>query len=78
MKTKKTHSCNSLRVFSASVQVGRIPFAKPINRQHFSLILNIVLGSSVPLSSSLIEDIILVILDGGTFASHKSLSVVCL
>ncbi len=52
MKTKNTHSCNSLRVFSASVQVGRIQFAKSINPRHFSLILNLVLGSSVPLSFS--------------------------
>ncbi len=56
------------------MQVGRIPLAKSINRRHFSFILKIVLGSSVPLSSSLIEVIIiLVILDGGTFVSHKML-----
>jgi hypothetical protein len=64
-----------LAYVTASVQVGRgrIPLAKSINHRHFSLILKIVLGRSVPLSSPLIEVIILVILDGGTFASHKML-----
>ncbi len=68
---KNTHSSNSLEVFSTSVQVGRMPFANSISRGHFLLMLKIVWGSRVPLSSSLTAFIILEILDGGTFASHK-------
>ena len=48
-----------------------MPCAKLISQWHFSLMLKIVLGSRVPLSSSLTAFIILEILDGGTFASHK-------
>ena len=48
-----------------------MPFAKSINRWHFSLMLKIILGSRVPFLSSLTAFIILEILDGGTLASHK-------
>jgi hypothetical protein len=48
-----------------------MPFAKSINHVHFLLMLKMVLGSRVPLSSSLTAFIILEVLDGGTFASHK-------
>jgi hypothetical protein len=68
---KNTLSSNSFRNFSAPVQVERMPFVKSISCRHFSLMLKMVLGIRVPLSSSLIAFIILEIFNGGTFASHK-------
>jgi hypothetical protein len=48
-----TYKCRYLRVFPASLHIGRIPLAKSIRFLYFSLMLTYVFGRKVPLSSSL-------------------------